>query len=57
MIQTTFQCFCESQKKHRLILDGSVLGHYILELCASCYVTQDKKFLLSEEIINEKSVE
>ncbi len=54
MIQTTFQCFCESQKKHRLIFDGGSDGEYSLDLCEECYSNQDKKFLSSEKIINEK---
>jgi len=38
-----------SPKKFKLNFDGGVLGHYSLELCNSCYVAQDKKFLISEE--------
>jgi len=55
MIPSTFVCACRSKKKHRLVFDGGVLGHFSLELCGSCYVAQDKKFLIREEIINEKS--
>ena len=41
--------FCSHiPKKFKLILDGGVLGHYSLELCGSCYVAQDKKFLIRE---------
>ena len=55
MIHSTFTCVCRANKEHRLVFDGGILGHYILEVCASCYAAQNKKFLVKEEIINEKS--
>ena len=54
MNESNFHCN-HSPKKFKLILDGGILGHYSLELCAFCNVAQDKKFLIKEEIINEKS--
>jgi len=51
--ESVFQCN-HSPKKFKIALDGSVLGNYSLELCASCYAIQDKKFVIKEEIINEK---
>ena len=54
MIPSTFVCPCSSKKEHTLVFDGGILGHYSLELCASCYFIQDKKFLISEASINEK---
>jgi len=50
------QIFCShSPKKFKLSFDGGLIGQYCLKLCNSCYVIQDKKFLIREEIIDEKS--
>ena len=37
-------------KTFKLTFDRGVLGNYTLELCHSCYDSQDKKFLIREEI-------
>ena len=55
MISSSYACPCSAKKKHRLVFDGGILGQYHLELCSSCYIAQDKKFLIKEEIINGKS--
>jgi len=55
MIPSSFACHCSAKKTRRLAFDGGILGHYHLELCNSCYVVQDKKFLIKEEIINERT--
>ncbi|HZS74908.1 MAG TPA: hypothetical protein VFA69_10450 [Candidatus Nitrosotalea sp.] len=50
----TYRCRCDKPKKHRIILDGGSSGHYMLELCASCYRKEDEQFVIKEEeIINE----
>ena len=54
MIQSAFTCLCKAKKEQRLVFDGGVLGHYILELCSTCYVAQDKKFLIREEKIGAR---
>ena len=54
MLEEPFSCL-HSPKKFKLSFDGGLLGQYCLELCNSCYSAQDKKFLVKEEIINEKS--
>jgi len=51
--QEIFHCN-HSQKKFKLTFDAGLVGEYSLELCASCHDIQDKKFLIKEEIINEK---
>jgi len=48
MNESIFSCN-HSTKKFKLIFDGGVLGPYTVELCSSCYSTQEKKFLISEE--------
>ena len=51
MIQITFQCFCESKKKYRLVFDGGSEGEYSLDICKRCYPNQEKKFLIEEKVI------
>jgi len=46
-----YPCSCNNNKKYKLEFDGGVVGNYVLELCSSCYLAQDKKFLIREEII------
>jgi len=41
-------------KKFKLVFDGGVLGNYTVSLCHSCYLSQDKKFMISEEKIIEQ---
>lgn len=48
MIPSNFECPCAAKKKYKLVFDGGVLGYYSLELCKSCYVIQNKKFLINE---------
>lgn len=47
----TYRCRCDEPKKHRLILDGGSSGHYIVELCTSCYRKEDEHFVIREEEI------
>jgi len=54
MIPTTFYCNCNFKKKYKLVFDGGLLGEYTLSLCHSCYLSQDKKFMISEEKIREQ---
>jgi len=54
ILEESFFCH-HSPKKFKLSFDGGLLGQYHLELCNSCYTAHDKKFLIKEEIINEKS--
>jgi len=49
MTISPFSCSCKTKKTHKLVFDGGILEQYSLELCGSCYVVQDKKFLISEE--------
>lgn len=51
MSLSTYLCRCNKPKKHRLLLDGGSSGHYIIELCQSCYTKEDKKFVIKEEEI------
>lgn len=44
-----FSCKCKARKTTLLTLDGGVCGIYELELCKSCYLKHDKKFLIKEE--------
>jgi len=53
MLEESFACH-HSPKKFKLSFDGGLLGKYHLKLCNSCYATQDKKFLIKEENVNEK---
>jgi len=53
MLEAFFSCH-HSPKKFKLSFDGGLLGQYRLELCNSCYAAQDKKFLIKEELVNEK---
>jgi len=55
MIPSNFSCSCGKKKRHRLVFDGGILGTYKLELCNSCYFSQDKKFLISEETLHEET--
>jgi len=50
---TTFSCSCKEKKQYKLVFDGGVLGTYTILQCVSCYLSQNKKFLISEEKINE----
>ena len=49
-----FSCICNNKKTHRLIFDGGVLGNYTINICSSCYLTQGKTFMISEEKIIEQ---
>lgn len=49
MSLSTYSCGCNKPKKHRLLLDGGSSGHYIVELCQSCYRKEDKRFVIKEE--------
>ena len=53
MTLAPFSCQCDRKKTHKLIFDGGVLGNYTVFQCHSCYLSQDKKFLISEEKIIE----
>jgi len=54
MLDESFSCH-HSPKKFKLSFDGGLCGKCRLKLCNSCYASQDKKFVIKEEIINEKS--
>ncbi len=47
----TFSCKCSHKKKHRLLMDGGVIGNYILELCDGCEAKQNKKFLIGQGVV------
>ncbi|MCH7649345.1 MAG: hypothetical protein IIA83_12170 [Thaumarchaeota archaeon] len=49
-----FSCICNNKKTHKLVFDGGVLGNYTVSLCHSCYLSQDKKFMISEEKFHEQ---
>ena len=51
MTISPFSCICKKKKTHKLVFDGGVLGNYTINLCSSCYLTQDKKFMITEEKI------
>lgn len=53
MIGQSFSCY-HSPKKFKLSFDGGLLGQYCLEICSSCYVDQNKKFLIKEEKIGAR---
>lgn len=54
MIISPFSCSCKTKKTHKLVFDGGVLGNYTVSLCHPCYLSQDKKFMISEEKIHEQ---
>lgn len=45
-------CRCKNKKTHKQIFDGGILGNYIINLCDSCYLSQNKKFMITEEKIH-----
>jgi len=49
---STFTCSCDSKKERRLILDGGILGNYMIDLCIHCYRSHEKKFVIKEEVLN-----
>lgn len=49
---TVFMCKCARPKKHRLTIDGGSTGTYQLECCNSCYLKEDKRFVIEEEQIS-----
>ncbi len=51
MTPPTFSCKCTNKKKHHLLMDAGVIGHYILELCDECEAKQNKKFLIGQDIV------
>lgn len=51
MNSSVFSC-THQDKKFKLTFDGGILGPYFLELCKSCHVQIEKKFLISEESLN-----
>lgn len=51
----TYTCPCNSAKSHRLVFDGGQNGQFVVELCHECYSVEDKKFLISEERIDNNS--
>jgi len=52
----TYLCHDNLQKKYRLVFDGGSSGQYVVELCHSCYKKENKRFLISEEILGESFV-
>jgi len=54
MTENFFSCKSDEKKSHKLVFDGGILGNYVVSLCHSCYLSQDKKFMISEEKINEQ---
>lgn len=46
-----FSCQCKRKKSYSLTLDGGSSGKYQLQLCKSCYQNEDKKFVISEEVL------
>ena len=54
MTISSFSCSCKTKKTHKLIFDGGVLGNYTVSFCYSCYFSQAKKFMISEEKIIEQ---
>jgi len=53
MIKETFSCN-HSPKIRRLIFDGGLGEVYCLEICHDCYIIQNKKFVIKEEVITSK---
>ena len=51
MMENLFSCKCKEKKAHKLTLDGGLVGTYDLILCKNCYPSQNKKFLIKEEIL------
>lgn len=44
-----YECICTEDKKFRIIFDGDSTGQYVVEYCQSCYDSDDKQFMISEE--------
>ena len=53
VFEPIFRCRDKEFKTNRVILDGGSEGNYAVELCPKCYESQDKKFLIREEILSE----
>jgi len=53
MPEQSVSCY-HSPKKFKLVFDGGVLGNYTVSLCHLCNLSQDKKFMISEEKILEQ---
>ena len=51
MTENLFSCKCREKKSHKLLFDGGLVGSYDLILCKNCYPSQNKKFLIKEEIL------
>lgn len=49
--QTTFECECITTKTYRVIFDGGSTGNYVIEMCQQCYDADDKRFVITEEMI------
>ena len=45
-------CMCKKPKKYRLVFDGGSSGKYSIDMCSICYESDDKEFVISEEILN-----
>ena len=41
-----FTCPCSIEKKHQLLMDGGMMGNYVLKLCVHCEAKQNKEFLI-----------
>jgi len=49
---SSFICECNSPKTHSVICDGGLKnGQYRLILCDSCYDAEERKFVISEEML------
>lgn len=52
MTISPFSCSCKTKKTHKLVFDGGVLGNYVVDLCIHCYRSQEKKFVIKEEMLD-----
>jgi len=50
-VQETYECECPDKKKYRVIFDGASIGKYAIKYCQKCYDSDDKQFMISEELI------
>jgi len=51
MIPSNFACKCPSKKERRITFDGGILDCYCVDVCASCYNSISKKFLVKEDML------
>jgi hypothetical protein len=50
-LEIVYECGCNSKKEIRVVYDGGFDEKFIVEYCNACYEQEDKRFMLSMEIL------